>query len=283
MELCRNIHQIRIDFQVTETVSRYVFIYLITGKNCYLIDTGTAGSEHQIAAYMTAIGRSIREIKAILLTHSHPDHMGGAAAVQRASGCNIYASCREQTWIENIDIQFRVRPVPNFYKLLKEPAAVDHPLKDGEQICLEPGLTSISLETPGHSPGSLTYLFSEKHILFTGDAIPARDDFPIFSDLPKSLSSLHKLSSLPDILTCCPAWDRVYRREEMSSRIRQAEALLRSLDSCIQTALGRADLKPGEEKLNYICGSMGWNPAFINPLLKKALLHQCSALRNIQR
>ncbi|RHV87305.1 MBL fold metallo-hydrolase [Lachnospiraceae bacterium OF09-33XD] len=138
MELCRNIHQIRIDFQVTETVSRYVFIYLITGKNCYLIDTGTAGSEHQIAAYMTAIGRSIREIKAILLTHSHPDHMGGAAAVQRASGCNIYASCREQTWIENIDIQFRVRPVPNFYKLLKEPAAVDIRLRMESRYALNP-------------------------------------------------------------------------------------------------------------------------------------------------
>lgn len=46
------IHQIRIDFAVTEQVKRYVFVYLIEAKSCYLVDSGVCGNEEQIAQYM---------------------------------------------------------------------------------------------------------------------------------------------------------------------------------------------------------------------------------------
>lgn len=57
MQISENVHRIRIDFQVTESVNRFVYIYLITGKFCYLIDTGVAGSEKIIEEYMGRIGR----------------------------------------------------------------------------------------------------------------------------------------------------------------------------------------------------------------------------------
>lgn len=46
------IHQIRVDFAVTEQVKRYVFVYLIEAKACYLVDSGVYGSEEQITQYM---------------------------------------------------------------------------------------------------------------------------------------------------------------------------------------------------------------------------------------
>ena len=64
------VHQIRVDFVVTEQVKRYVFVYLIEAKSCYLIDSGVYGSEEQITQYMKKIGRDISEVKAVFLTHA---------------------------------------------------------------------------------------------------------------------------------------------------------------------------------------------------------------------
>ena len=44
MEICNHVHQIRIDFNVTEDVKRYVYVYLLTGSSCFLIDAGVAVS-----------------------------------------------------------------------------------------------------------------------------------------------------------------------------------------------------------------------------------------------
>ena len=97
------VHQIRVDFAVTEQVKRYVFVYLIEAKSCYLIDSGVYGSEEQIKQYMKKIGRDISEVKAVFLTHAHPDHIGTAAWFREHTGCKIYASQGERAWIENID------------------------------------------------------------------------------------------------------------------------------------------------------------------------------------
>lgn len=56
MKISNKVHQIRIHFQVTEEVQRYVYVYLITGKNCYLIDAGIAGCEKIVAEYMQRLG-----------------------------------------------------------------------------------------------------------------------------------------------------------------------------------------------------------------------------------
>ena len=111
------VHQIKIDFHVTEQIKRYVYVYIIEGKCCYLIDSGTYGSEEIIKDYLHSIGRSVSDIRAIFLTHAHPDHIGTAAYFQNKAKCRIYASVGERRWIEDVDLQFRERPIPNFYQL----------------------------------------------------------------------------------------------------------------------------------------------------------------------
>lgn len=131
MKIAENVHLIRKDFLVTPEVKRYINIYLITGENCYLIDSGIAGSEKIIEKYLHFIGRNISDIKEIFLTHSQPDHIGGAADIQKNSNCKVYAPMPEVEWIQDIDLQYRERPIPNFYKLLAKSVNVDVPLKDG--------------------------------------------------------------------------------------------------------------------------------------------------------
>ena len=86
------VHQIKIDFHVTEQICRFVYVYIIEGKSLYLIDSGVSGCEKQIIDYLNTIGRSVSEIKGIFLTHAHPDHIGSAAWFQEHTGCKIYAS-----------------------------------------------------------------------------------------------------------------------------------------------------------------------------------------------
>ena len=56
-----------------------------------MIDSGVYGCEKQIEQYLKTIGRNISEIKAIFLTHAHPDHIGTAAWFKENVGCRIYA------------------------------------------------------------------------------------------------------------------------------------------------------------------------------------------------
>ena len=118
MRITENVHLIRKEFKVTPVVNRYVNIYLIEGQQgCYLIDSGVSGTDHLIDQYMKSIGKSIKDLKGLFLTHSHPDHIGAASEIKKMSNCMIYAPKKELSWIENIDNQFRERPIPNFYGL----------------------------------------------------------------------------------------------------------------------------------------------------------------------
>ena len=81
--------------------------YLIkTDTGCYLIDSGVAGSERMIEKTVIESGYHPSDIKAIFLTHAHPDHIGTASYFREKYGAAIYASEGERTWIEDIDLQF---------------------------------------------------------------------------------------------------------------------------------------------------------------------------------
>lgn len=86
------VHQIKIDFNVTEQIKRFVYVYILEAESLYLIDSGVYGSEIKIIDFLDTIGRSISEIRGIFLTHAHPDHIGSVAWFQEHTGCKIYAS-----------------------------------------------------------------------------------------------------------------------------------------------------------------------------------------------
>ncbi len=91
MQITKRIHAIKIPFQIAigpgKNVDRFVYVYLIYSKNIVLIDSGVATSENMIFDYIRNTGRNPEDISLILLTHSHPDHIGAAYEIQRMTGC----------------------------------------------------------------------------------------------------------------------------------------------------------------------------------------------------
>ena len=166
------VHQIRIDFHVTEQIKRFVYVYIIESDFLYMIDSGVFGCEKQIKEYLDIIGRKVSEIKGIFLTHAHPDHIGSAAWFQNNCGCRIYASAGEKPWIEDIGLQFKERPIPNFYKIAGQSCRVDAAVMDRDVIKSHEGLEITVLGTAGHSRDDVSYRVGQS--LFIGDAVPVK-------------------------------------------------------------------------------------------------------------
>jgi len=131
MEINDRLHRLKISFSVTENIERFVYLYIILDKEIHIIDTGVAGSEKYISNYLSELGRNIKDVANVLLTHSHPDHIGSAQAIRELSNCSICACEKERNWIENIDTQYKQRPIPNFYNLVNKSTHIDKIIKDG--------------------------------------------------------------------------------------------------------------------------------------------------------
>jgi len=174
-----------------------------------LVDTGINGCELQIFEYIQSTGRDPSEIALIVLTHSHPDHIGAARAIQQATGCSIAANPGERAWIEDIDLQNRERPVPGFTMLVGGPVQVDHELIDGEII--EPDETRagemLVFHTPGHSKGSISLFLHKEGALFSGDAVPVAGDLPVYDDAVASAKSVKRLRETTGIQYLLSSWD----------------------------------------------------------------------------
>ncbi|MBQ1388615.1 MAG: MBL fold metallo-hydrolase [Clostridia bacterium] len=225
------IHQLKIDFNVTENIKRFVYVYIIEAGHCYLVDSGVFGCEKQIIGYLESIGRKPSDIKGLFLTHSHPDHIGTAAWWQENTDCKIYASESEKRWIEDIDLQFTERPIPNFYRLAGRSSRVDVILKNGDTVELEPALQVKTIGTAGHSAGHLSYLVNDA--LFIGDAVPVKGDIPIFIDEAATRNTLKTIEQIPNVKTYYPAWDKTYDYEMMKTKLLEAEELTDHLKAAV--------------------------------------------------
>lgn len=270
MKIAGNVYLIRQDFFVTPRVKRYVNIYLITGEHCYLIDSGVSGFEKIIEEYLHSIGRDMSDIKGIFLTHSHPDHVGGAAAIKRITNCKIYAPILEADWITDIDTQYQKRPIPNFYTLLSEGVKVDVPLREGVIVTLEDGLQICAISTPGHSHGSMSYILNNR-FAFTGDAIPTAHDLPIFVDYKQSLDSLDRINGLSDVQYVCPAWDEVYDKSKLKEVIINSKEMLVKLKNAVLQVENECQLYDEQEKLSKIFEQADIMQYAGNPLVIKSI------------
>jgi glyoxylase-like metal-dependent hydrolase (beta-lactamase superfamily II) len=260
------VHQIRIDFHVTEQISRFVYVYILEAGSLYLIDSGVAGCEKQILAFLDSIGRDLSEIKGIFITHAHPDHIGSAAWFREHAGCRIYASEGEKRWIEDIDLQFKERPIPNFYQLAGKSVKVDAVVKDGDEIELEDGTAVRVIRTAGHSCDEVSYLVEDS--LFIGDSVPVKGDIPIFIDEKEIRRTLRILKEVRGVKTYYPAWDRTYTAEMMDSRLSEAAELIDLLRKTVSES-DEGDALPVLTDL--VCGrlKMPWfrsNPLFMRTI-----------------
>ena len=135
-------------------------------------------------------------VAAILLTHTHFDHVGAVAPLARATGADVWCPEIEVPVLADI---MRFVPWPGFGPF--DSYEADHTIAGGEQLELA-GFEIDVLFTPGHSPGHVTYSISAEQAIFSGDVLfqgsIGRTDLPggDHATLMRSLATL--VEALPD-------------------------------------------------------------------------------------
>ena len=192
----------------------FVNSYLILGADGpRLIDTGPAGNleSSQLVAHVEALGMSIGEVKEILLTHAHQDHVGMAASIARASGATVLIHPLEMAgpafasappprqWL--LDLGLPDSAPANPRDEADPPPQVRY-VSGGETIAF--GRLRLELHwTPGHSPGLISafdrdrgLLFSTDHLLRAPTPLAIRQD--VHADpVQQYMASLAVVEALP--------------------------------------------------------------------------------------
>ena len=125
--------------------------YLIkTPSGHILLDTGFEESGPIVRANVQALGFKLRDIKIILSSHAHYDHVGGHADMKRETGAQVYASAGDAAVMKSGGTKA--------FHMLKayKPVRVDRIIKDGEPVRLG-GVTLTAHLTPGHTEGNTTW------------------------------------------------------------------------------------------------------------------------------
>lgn len=168
--------------------------------NCYVLTDGETGltavvdpgfESWELDGAVLAAGTE--NVRAILLTHAHFDHITGVAKLRGLTGARVCLSAQELTFVTDPSLN----AAGFFFEGDVPPFRVDDPLGDGDEIELG-SLRIRTLHTPGHTVGSCCFLVGDA--LFAGDTLMklscGRTDLPTGS-YRQILDSLQKLAKLP--------------------------------------------------------------------------------------
>jgi len=150
------------------------YLWLIhDGKHAAVVDPGDAD------VVLNALQVRQLTLRAILITHHHPDHIGGLQALKAATGATVYGPAAEASRI----------------------AGLDHLLADGDSVRLDaPSLTLTVLAVPGHTLGHIVFyaVRPEPGLLFCGDTLFSGGCGRLFEGSAEQMrTSLSRLAQLP--------------------------------------------------------------------------------------
>jgi len=137
--------------------------FLVTGPRGHvLIDGGYPGTAPMIMASIAKLGFDVRDVRVLLNSEPHMDHAGGLAALQRASGAELWASEASADAIasggDDPDLPLPLRALIRTGLLGYPPARVDHRFGDGDTVRVGPVALTAHV-TGGHTRGCTTWSF----------------------------------------------------------------------------------------------------------------------------
>jgi len=280
MQIDRHVHAIKVPFRILTPLGlmdRFVYVYLIYGTHgVFLIDTGVASAAETIFSYVRSTDRRVSDISMIIQTHAHPDHIGASRTIKGETGCVVAVHPAERAWIENVQLQARERPVPDFDTLVAGSLGVNRVLEDNEVFDLGCGLKLNVLHTPGHSKGSLSIVMLGYNVLFSGDAIPVPGELPIYEDVTASVASIKRLKTVPDLRFLLPSWDEPSKDAVAFERMDAGlEYIQRVHDMVRKCAKQSSDPDPLELSTGVL-EELGIPAGFANPLVARTVAaHLC--------
>lgn len=167
------------------------------GTNCYVVSKNQealvvdpSGDADQLMDY---IANNNLNVKAILLTHAHFDHIGAVDELRKYCDCEVYVHELEADWLTDPELNRSIY-LPQQVKV--KPA--EHHIKPGK---MELGSFVFDvIHTPGHSPGSVSFVFEESKFVISGDVLfhqgIGRTDLPggNYQQLEASILRLYQLN-----------------------------------------------------------------------------------------
>ena len=180
---------------------------IVTGafqENCWIAPDGAGGATvvdpgADAPSILAALRDAGAELRAVLLTHGHLDHLSALPALLAAApaGTPVFLAPADAAWSFT-----RANSIPPYEPVLEPPAAL-RSVEDGGEVAAG-ALRFRVLATPGHSPGSVCYLLDaaadRPPVLFSGDTLfrasIGRTDFPGGS-WEAMRDSLLRLAALP--------------------------------------------------------------------------------------
>ncbi len=160
-------------------------------REAIVIDPGD-----NIDEILAILARHSLAVKAIVITHAHIDHIGGAAKLKAATGAPVHMNQNDQPLYDHLDVQASWLDMDT-----PERTSIDTEAREGDSLTLGDALFHV-LHTPGHTQGSISLWIPAENKVIAGDTLfrdsIGRTDLP-GGDGRQILRSIHnKLLTLPE-------------------------------------------------------------------------------------
>ena len=154
------------------------------GSELTLVDAGFLGHYGALVAGLSSLGHTVADIKCVLLTHAHADHMGFAERVRREANCPVFIHSKDKVaagrmlqlpWFGLLSNAWRpfvasILTHATCNSVFNAPGIQVLQAFDGDVQLDVPGCPRV-IHVPGHTPGEVAYHFPKNNVTISGDSI----------------------------------------------------------------------------------------------------------------